>query len=130
MNLFKPREYARFAGRREKIMQPTCRARLLAARDILFAALSANEELGMERGIYYMAPLMKCSMENLHLPCARACSQELYTATLPLQLSDSERAREIAKQSSVAEPSRSGEPDNHLYDPRHPRRTTGKHRRP
>ncbi len=130
MNLFKPREYARFADRREKIMQPTCRNRLLAARDILFAGLSGNGKQDMEQGLYHMTPLMKCSMENLHLPCARACSQELYTATLPLQLSGSERAREIAKQSSVAEPSRSRESNSRLYDPRPPRRTTGKHRRP
>ncbi len=130
MNLFRPREYARFANRREKIMQPSCRARLLAARDILFAELSENGEPYTERGIYRMTPLMKCSMENLHLPCARACSQELYTVTLPLQLSGSERTREIAKQSSVGGPSRLEEPDNHLYGPRPPRRTTGKHRRP
>jgi len=106
MNLFRPREYARLAGRPEKIMQPTCRARLLAARDILFAELLKKGEPDTEQGIYHMTPLMKCSMENFHLPCAKACSQELYTATLPLQLSSADRAREIAKQSSVAEPSR------------------------
>ncbi len=130
MNLFRPREYARFADRPEKIMQPTCRSRLLAARDILFAELSKNGEPDTGPGLYHMTPLMRCSMENFHLPCAKACSQELYTATLPLQLSGAERAREIAKQSSVAGPSRSGGPDNHLYAPRLPRRTTGKRRRP
>ncbi len=130
MSLFNPREYARFAERPEKIMQPTCRNRLLAARDILFAALSKNGEPDTGPGLYHMTPLMKCSMENFHLPCARACSQELYSATLPLQLSGAERAREIARQSSVAGPSRSGEPDNPFYAPCPPRRTTGKRRLP
>jgi hypothetical protein len=106
MNLFRPREYARFAGRREKIMQPSCRTRLLAARDILFAGLLRKGKPDTEAGLYHMTPLMKCSMENFHLPCAKACSQELYIATMPLQLSSSERTREITKQSSVAEPSR------------------------
>ncbi len=130
MNLFRPREYARFTGHREKIMQPSCRDRLLAARDILFAELSRKGEPDTGPGLYHMTPLMKCSMENFHLPCAKACSQELYTTTLPLQLSGSERTREIARQSSAAGPSRSKEPDSPLHAHRPLRRTTGKRRRP
>ncbi len=101
MSLYDPREYAPFVRNDQKIMQPSCRARMVEARDIVFSGLLQKNMVLADEGLYMLQPLLKCSMANVNLPCAKICSQELYEVTMPLQLVGEERSLEIARQSSA-----------------------------
>jgi len=104
MSLYNSREYSQISNNSGKIMQPSCRRRMVEARDILFSGLLQKDMTRTDEGLYQLQPLLKCSVSNCHLPCAVACSQELYNVTLPFQLVGEERTLEIARQSSVEEP--------------------------
>ena len=101
MSLYDPREYAPFAKNDRKIMQPSCRARMIEARDAVFSGLLQKDMVRADEGLYMLQPLLKCSVANVNLPCAKVCSQELYEVTLPLQLVGEERTLEIARQSTA-----------------------------
>ncbi len=111
MSLYDPREYAPFAKNDQKIMQPSCRARMVEARDVVFSGLLQKDMVRADEGLYMLQPLLKCSVANVNLPCAKICSQELYEVTLPLQLVGEERTLEIARQSSVQDDKGGGKKD-------------------
>ncbi len=108
MSLYDPREYAPFAKNDHKIMQPSCRARMVEARDTVFSGLLQKDMVRADEGLYLLQPLLKCSVANVNLPCSKVCSQELYEVTMPLQLVGEERTLEIARQSTTADDKYSG----------------------
>jgi len=97
MNLYNPNEYAPFV--QDHIMQPSCRRRMIEARDVIFSALLRDDADRAGEGLYELQPLYNCSNRNAHLPCAQICALCLYEVTLPMQLEGSARALEIAQQS-------------------------------
>ncbi len=82
----------------EHLMQPSCRRRMIEARDVMFSGLLKKEENKTDDGVYQLMPLIQCLSANRHLPCATACSRELCRAMTPLELSGAEQMLEIAGQ--------------------------------